>query len=195
MKSTPRVPRYVNHPCMFRGELIREADRKIAYEWAKKFTRGAPFSRLRLSWKEQHCRILNRYSSKECPYPERDCVISFLSAVETAIWDCDEVSHAVGYFRAIIKTMALNRLENKPLARERPGLAGTPQLGSAAGPYEPVALADGERGDGTGGIRGIPEEPNLRRSHARPLSIGEVLGTLNVGTRKTELPNGEEGRK
>jgi hypothetical protein len=175
---------------MFRGTYIKDVDRKVAYEWAKCFLVGAPFSRLRLSWKEEHCKILNRYSSSECPYPERDCALSFLQCVMTTLSEAD-AKHAVGYFRAVARRLALERLENKPLARERPGLTGTARSGPEAGPRV--------RSE----VRSVPEiDPassealsDLHRSRARPLSIGEVLGTLNFGTREGQPQDGEKGKK
>jgi hypothetical protein len=118
---------------MFSGTLIRDVDRRIAKGWAFRFLRGAPFSRLRLSWKEEHCAVLNPYRSADCPYPERDCVMAFWLGVERTISEADNAQHAVGYFRTQAKRMALDRAENKPLSRERQGNAAPAGAGPAAG--------------------------------------------------------------
>lgn len=145
MKSTPRRTRFASHPCIFRGEYIRDVDRHVQHHWAARFIRGAPFSRLRLSWREQHCAVLNPYRSIDCPYSERDCSLAFWKCVEETIHDATSEAHAIGYFRTHAKRMALDRVENKPLARERSGDTGTPTVGSGAGPDLPRTDSRPER--------------------------------------------------
>jgi hypothetical protein len=130
---------------MFRGELIHEVDRRVAKEWAFRFLRGAPFSRLRLSWKEQHCATLNPYRSVDCPYPERDCVLAFWLGVERTISEADSAQHAMGYFRMVVKRMALDRAENKPLAREGSRNPTPVPAGPGEGPVVPGTDARFER--------------------------------------------------
>lgn len=145
MKSTPRRNRHASHPCVFRGEIIKDIDRHVQHHWAKRFLHGAPFSRLRLSWKEQHCSVVNPYRSVDCPYEERDCALAFWKCVEETIHDATSASHAVGYFRVLAKRMAFDRVENKPLARERPGNATAPSAGAGAGSDMPGADSRFER--------------------------------------------------
>lgn len=144
MKSTPRRPRYSSHPCMFRGELIHEVDRRVAKQWAARYLQGAPFGRLRLSWKEQHCATLNPYRSVDCPYSERDCVLAFWQAVDQTIYNAER-KHAMGYFRMMAKRSAIDRAENKPLAREGSRNPTPVSAGDGAGPDMPGPSARFER--------------------------------------------------
>lgn len=147
---------------MFRGEIIKDIDRHVQHHWAKRFIHGAPFSRLRLSWKEQHCAVLNPYRSIDCPYPERDCALAFWKCVEETIHDATDARHAVGYFRVLAKRTAIDRAENKPLARERPGYATAAPAGAGPGPDVP-------------------------RADSGPQSIGDLLRTFNPGSRSRPL--------
>ena len=173
---------------MFRGELIHEVDRRVAKQWAAKYLIGAPFSRLRLSWKEQHCATLNPYRSVDCPYPERDCVLAFWQAVDQTIYNAER-KHAMGYFRMMAKRSAIERAENKPLARERPRNTGDSDSSSAAG-LPGDSLMGNRPGEATDPV---DDETSLRRSHARPIAIGEMLGALNFRPRESGPPDGKAG--
>jgi hypothetical protein len=83
--------------------------------------------------------------------------MAFLSAVQQS---ADKRS-PVGYFKKVAKTMALDRAENKPLARDaapRPGRPTAPAPGPDAG-------------------RGMPSP------FARPSPVGDVLRSLDFGPR------------
>jgi len=148
---------------VFRGTYIKDIDRHVQHHWAKRFIAGALFSRLRLSWKEQHCRTVNPYRSIDCPYEERDCALAFWKCVEETIHDATDAKHAVGYFRVLAKRLALDRVENKPLARERSGNAAATPAGAGAGPDVP-------------------------RADSRPERLGDILSrAIDVGPRSGQV--------
>lgn len=130
---------------------------------------AAPFGDLRSMWVREHC-VRLAAADDLCPYPQEQCALSFLAAVQTSL---TARTNPRGYFRRVAKTMALDRLEQKPLSRDqahRPGDA------------RPVDHGDGE---GSG----------VYRPTTRPVPIGDLLRSLDLGPRQGPTPDGEAGSK
>jgi hypothetical protein len=127
--------------------------------------RKAPFGDLRQQWRKLHCATLNPYSSERCPYAPEDCALAFLAAVERSI----DKKSPVGYFRAIAKSMAIDRADEKPLERDR---AQGPRDAGPPGP-DPT------------------ERPGLRGADRGPESIGALLRALDLGPRQGPADDGK----
>lgn len=152
------------HPCIFKSRFLREqVDPRINRAWPK-----APFGNLRRLWRQEHCRELNPFDSKWCPYSTEDCAMSFLRDVEVTI--AAEPRNRVAYFRTVVHRSAMTRADRKPLARE-----------SQEGPGYTR---------GTGG--GVETRWGLRRTDTRPTGIRDVLGSLNLGPRQRPPTHGKE---
>lgn len=183
--AKPRVDRF---PCVFRDAFVRETiDPQVSVQWKAKYDGPVPFGDLRRIWKYEHCRNLNPGGSFLCRFPREDCALAFLAAVQHALSPA-VTSNPVGYYRRLAKSMAIDRADRRPLEREvGPRNAPDAQRGDRSGPGrdrpihgpEPVLLA---RDQGVS-----VEEPGVRRTNARPVPIGDVLGALNLGPRQ-ELP-------
>jgi hypothetical protein len=169
-----------NHPCVFNHPFVREqVDPRVKVAWAERYGGRAPYGNLRLSWREMHCQTLNPYGSDTCAYRPEQCAMAFLIGVErlAAVPNISEKS-AIPYFRAIAHSMALERADDKPLAREKQ--SGTLVHDEAQGPGDArdVRLSDEERWE-------------LHRARSRPIAIGDLLGSLHVGPREGRADDGE----
>jgi hypothetical protein len=169
-----------NHRCVFNSSFVREQiDPRVKAAWEQRFEVKAPFSRLRLSWREEHCQTLNPYGSETCAYREEQCAMSFLAAVEATTANARDVSGAVGYFRRVARSDATRRADEKPMRRETHAEVPA-QTQEAFRPSDPshVRLSDEERQE-------------LSRSKARPVAIGDLLGSLYLGPRPGRADDGE----
>jgi len=187
------------HPCVFRSAFLREqVDPKVKAEWAARFGQPAPFGNLRRMWRSEHCETLNPYESESCAYPEQDCAMAFLVATRRTENAARSAGTATGYFRAVCRTMALERADDKPLERERrhaqgPGHTGASRPSDAAGLVRGVPLAGGDWTPGAGDPS-VADTADMRRAHARPVSVAQLLGSLDLGPRQERSEDGSEGR-
>ena len=155
--------------CIFRTEFCRaQVDPRVQSQWRARTGKAAPFGDLRRTWVREHC-VRVAPAEGLCPYPERDCALAFLAAVQTSL---TAETNPMGYFRRVAKTLALERLDNKPLSRDQEGPRDR----------DPV-----DQGDGSG--------QGLRSATTRLLAIGDVLGSLNLGSRQGPAHDGEESTK
>lgn len=192
MKSSTGVKRLSRHPCIFRGRFVREqVDPRVKTLWEQTTGKPAPFGRLRMNFQREHCRAINPYGSESCPYREEECAMAFLGAVQNSLlpWITDPAA----YFVQVARSTGIERADNKPLAREHHREEGPGHPGA-------MGVRDGSRRDGylagvrpTDAIRDVPsEEDDLRRAHARPLAIGDLLGSINLGPRQGPSDDGKE---
>ena len=169
-----------NHRCVFSSSFVREqVDPRVKAAWEQRFEVKAPFSRLRLSWREEHCQTLNPYGSETCAYREEQCAMSFLAAVEATTANARDVSGAVGYFRRVARSDATRRADEKPMRRETHAEVPA-QTQEAFRPSDPghVRLSAEERQD-------------VSRARSRPIAIGELLGGLDLGPRTRPADDGK----
>jgi hypothetical protein len=170
-----------NHSCVFNSSFVREqVDPRVKAAWEQRFEAKAPFSRLRLSWREEHCQTLNPYGSDTCAYRQAQCALSFLAAVEATVANARDASGAVGYFRRVARSDATRRADEKPSRRETNAEVPA-QAQETFRPSDP-------RDEGAG-----TEEGRWVRSpsSAAMVSIGEVLGGLIPRPREGPRPDGE----
>jgi hypothetical protein len=172
-------------PCVFYGGMSDHVDELIQQEWQAKYGVGAPFGSLRKEWRRAHCRTLNRYGSEDCPYPVNNCADAFYRAVHGSL---DAAYDPRTYFISVARSSALERADNKPLARDR---AETAEEGSVAARL--VGQGDPARRDGVvppdgsdGAVRslGIEHGSHLRRKISRPTRIGTLLRSPDGGSRE-----------
>jgi hypothetical protein len=169
----------------------------VAVLWRKTTGKAAPFGRLRLNFQREHCRAINPYGG-ECPYREEECGSAFLSAVQNSLlpWVADPAA----YFVKVAHSSGVERADNKPLAREKhrekePGHAGDAPVRFRTGSGGDVGSIGGTQA-GRPGEPLLPEEADhLRRAADRPQSIGNLLGSINLGTRQGPVENGSESSK
>ena len=155
--------------CIFRTEFCRaQVDPRVQSQWRARTGKAAPFGDLRRTWVREHC-VRVAPAQGLCPYREQDCALAFLSAVQTSL---TARKNPMGYFRRVAKTLALDRLDSKPLSRDQEG------------PSAPDRLADSDA-EGSG----------LRGSKTRPVAIGDVLRTLDPGSRQRPAHDGETSTK
>jgi hypothetical protein len=169
-----------DHPCVFTDAFVREQiDPRVQNAWKERWGKGAPFGRLRLLWREEHCATLNPYESASCPYAREECALAFLSGVTTSVALAHDEKRATGYFRKLVRSTATIRADEKPRRRHE---AVTHPATRDEGPGD---VRDVEGGDDEG--RG------LRRTQSRPVAIGDVLRGLDVGPRPRRTDDGEAG--
>lgn len=158
------------HPCVFGGSFIREQiDPRVQAIWQERWKKPARFGELRRLFRERHCRAVNPYGSQTCPYPEKDCAMSFLRAVEVSI---DKSESSLGYYRAVCLSSGARRADEKPLARDREPRPGGPSHQPRPAPIV-VQVGDGS----TVSILGTAGEDAMRRRLSRPQRIGDLLGS------------------
>jgi hypothetical protein len=169
-----------NHSCVFNSSFVREqVDPRVKAAWEQRFDVKAPFSRLRLSWREEHCQTLNPYGSDTCAYRQEQCALSFLAAVEATVANARDASGAVGYFRRVARSDATRRADEKPMRRETHAEV-------------PAQTQEAFRPSDPGHVRHSDEErQELSRSRSRPIAIGQVLGGLVPRPRERLSPDGE----
>lgn len=172
------MAKYSKHPCVFRGSFIRnEVDPRVQRVWDERFGGKVPFGSLRLLFRQVHCSELNPYGSDSCAYAERDCAVAFYQCVVVTCGGATDRKRATGYFRSVARRSAIHRADTKPLARDRDAKATT-----AKGPGNTGASSDGS-----------DEGRGLHGSRSRPVSIADVLRSLDLGPREGRAPDGREG--
>jgi len=166
--DTPAKARRARRSCIFRTEFCRkEVDPRVQEEWKARVGTPAPFGNLRSMWVREHC-VRVAPADDLCPYPPSECALSFLAAVQTSL---TARTNPRGYFRRVAKTMALDRLDRKPLSRDQ-----------EARPSHPGASDQGDR-EGSG----------LRRTDRRLIPIADVLGSLDPRSRQRPADDGQKG--
>ena len=191
MKTTPRVKRSARQSCVFRSRFIREEiDPRVKVLWERTTGQSAPFGRLRMNFQREHCRAINPYGG-ECPYREEECGTAFLAAVQNSLlpWITDPAA----YFVKVARSSGIERADNKPLAREmHREQTGSGNTGDVRGGHGPRFDGDLAVVRSSNAIRDIrPEEDNLRRSHARPIAIGDLLGSIDPRPRQGPADDGK----
>ncbi len=170
--------------CVFSTEFMRKGiDPRVKTEWEGAFGEPAPFGKLRQMWKTQHCTKVDPYNTG-CPYPEADCSLAYLVAVQRTAGAHPE--RPTGYFRAVALSMGLDRADNKPLERDTVRRTDVRKEGHAGG--VPGGSSSGRE---TGGL---PED-HLRGPSRRPQRIGELLGGLDLRPHQRPTKDVQEGNK
>ncbi len=188
--------------CVFSTEFQRVGiDPRVKTEWEEAFGAAAPFAKLRQMWKTQHCVQVDPYNTG-CPYPEVDCSLAFLAAVQRTAGA--HPARPTGYFRAVSHSMGLDRADDKPLQRDmirrtdvhKEGQPGAIPSGHGERPGRDDRVAQDGSGIYQGDGGGVGEEsPDLRRSSHRPVRIGELLGAIDPRTRQRPTTDEQEGDK
>lgn len=189
-KSTPGRTGGGNHSCVVATEFVRDqVDPRIHQMWALE-SKTPKFGDLRKIWRQRHCKTLNPYGSDGCPYRPDECALAYLVCASRAARMSR--TNPMGYFWTSAKSMAIQRADAKPLAREehRSGDPGAAQPGVEARP-QPVGAA-AAAALGAPAVRRV-DDPGLRRDVSRPSHIGTVLGTLDLGSHQGRAADGEEG--
>lgn len=182
-KTSPKAPRKKQIPCVFEGEFIRgQVDPRIKEEYG---TQKVPWGDFRRQFKIQYCRRVNPTGHPEdCPFPEEDCAMTFM---QTALQARDGLKPGA-LFRVLAKSKGLDRADNRPLTRDRVPAGRPSNL-----PERPTSGQQGSvRGMASSKAEPVDGSPMPGRT-ARPASLAEVLGSLNLGARQGPAPDGEEG--
>lgn len=189
MDSTRRRNAPARYPCIVASDFVRsEIDPRIKTEWPT-----VKFGDLRKTWRRRHCATLNPYGSDGCPFSPEDCALAYLVCATQS--STRSSTNPMGYFWKAAHSMALDRADNKPLARDAE--KATERSGNTRGAREGHAdrhgRLDGAQGDLRPGTDRGGDEGGLHRERTGPSRIGTLLGTLDFGPREG-LPNdGEEG--
>jgi hypothetical protein len=191
--TKPHVDRY---PCVFRDAFIRETiDPRVSMLWKQREPGPVPFGDFRRIWKYEHCRKLNPGGSVFCRFSREDCALAFFTAVQHAL-DPSVTVNPVGYYRRLALSMAIDRADRRPLEREvGPRDQGSPGTGHQPGPGGPdpvagpgpVLLARDQDVSG--------EVPGVHGPRSRPVHIGDVLGSLNLGPHQGPRKDGSASGK
>lgn len=174
---------------MFKEAFLRDqVDSRINERWKRRWGQSAPFGNLRRIFRNMHCATINPYDSRYCPYSKRDCAIAFYLCAAKTVNEAHDPRSAAGYFRAVARTSALDRAENKPLARGRDD--AIPPKGSR----DPDAARSGHSaGHGDVIEDGDQDIVAMRRNLARPLHIGDLLRGIDPRSRQGQADDGKEG--
>jgi hypothetical protein len=168
------------YPCIFKTAFLKEQVLPRLWREHPKTPIGA-FTR---QFRSIHCSIVNPYG-EDCPYSPEDCAIAFYVSAEQTMRQAK--SSPVGLFKMITKTKALDRVEKKPLARERydrtdgqqEGPGGL-RIGPRPGPMDVLEVPDGsDRARRVAGQQPV----GLRGDSHRPQSLGDMLRGDGEGSR------------
>lgn len=181
-----RTPTTVRWECVF-AQFPGDIDAEVDNLWKTAFGKKAPFGDLRNQWRRQHCQTLNPYGSASCAYARSSCARSFLEAVSTTA--LSQPKSPVGYFRAVAKTLAAKRADEKP----RRGLTWTGTSGIVT--RTEVLNEQNDQGDAGTPATSVEEGPRLRSPEDRPLAIGDVFRSLNLGPRQEPPKDGSTSTK
>lgn len=187
----PPSRRSRSHTCCFSTPFIREqVDPRVKRAWEARFGSAAPFGNLRASFRECHCAVLNPYSSTFCPYPADDCAMAFLQCVLATTERSRNRQTAVGYFRSVAVSLAAQRADSKPLARESDE-ARRLATKASQGPGNTAGKTDGvPSGPGASEHQDQDGEP-VRSRISTPEHIGSVLGSFDLGPRPRPADDGK----
>lgn len=165
-------------PCFFREPWVHDhVDPFVRDRWLASYGTRAPFGDLRNTWRREHCRTLNPYGSDTCRARLPECAKAFCDAV--SLTARHKPNRAGGYFRKVARTDAAKRADilltrgiqsdslthREALDAQRPGNERSPTEGTEQG-------------------------PRVRSSEDRPVSIGDVFRSLDLGPRKEGTPDG-----
>jgi len=180
-------------PCIFKMPIATERlDPAIKKLWESRRADRPKWGDLRNTFRREHCYRLNPWGSDTCPFIESSCAMAFYSAVEQSL----DARNPYGYFRSVCRSTGAARadlgVERKARMRTDEGGAGASRLreGPSTGLREerqPPLIPGVEADVAVRGVRG---------TSARPTALGDVLRTLDLGSRP---PSGtddheEEGR-
>jgi hypothetical protein len=191
------------YPCVFRTAFIREqVDPRVQATWKSHTGKPAPFGDLRRIWQTRHCSEVNPYGSEDCTYKPEDCALAFLQAVEASLAQAQE--NPVGYFRRVAFSMGQVRADDKPrrdavFDRSRDHLRGEvhPAGSQVAAGITETGPMMGHGPQGPGDPRatspGPQAGPEVRSPSRGPISIGDVLRSLDLGPREGRPEDGQEG--
>jgi hypothetical protein len=143
-------------PCIIAEKFTRE-EVNPRIQQANIHPGDAPFGAFSRAWRQLHCPEINPYGSEDCPFDHRDCALAYYKTAVDAV-QTPGVRDPVAYFRTLARRRGADRADNRPLARERMRTDGQ-------GPRQPGA-SPGNLGAGH----------DVRRSLARPRSVGDLLG-------------------
>ena len=152
-------------PCIFTAEFTKEQVNPRLQEI------GAPFGAFTRAWRWEHCATINPYGSDSCPYETEDCALAYLKTSQDAV--ADATVSVVGYFKILAKRRALDRVDNKPLARDNRRTYG---LSTKVGATDLRTGAGTRSGDDVG-------QPRLRQPDLQPTKSPGVAGQQSVGMR------------
>jgi hypothetical protein len=144
-----------------------------------------------MNFQQEHCRAINPYGSESCPYREEECGMAFLGAIQSTLlpW----VEDPAAYFVKVARSTGVDRADNKPLAREHHREEGSGHGRDLLSGREPGRDGDLVRVRSADAVRDVhSEEDSLRRAHARPNAIGDLLGSLDFGSRQRPAHDGKE---
>lgn len=192
--TTPMAKRPASRPCIFRETFVRnEIDPRVKQIWETHPGGKAPFGRLRKAFQDQHCSKINPYVGGECPYRPEECGMAFLSAIQTSTvpW----VEDPAAFFVKLVASTGITRADEKPLAREYhregSGNAGDGPADLRHGSADGLPVVRGAGRDSSWDEESDADAATLRRSHHRPESVGDLLGTLALGARPRPERDGD----
>jgi hypothetical protein len=163
----------------------------VQEEWKRTYGAAAPFGNLRAMWSNEACARVTPLGGP-CPYAEERCAMAFLSAVQTVT--ATRRRSPTGYFRSVARSMGIDMADNKPLSREANREAHLFAAEAAPGSGDTDRPGNGDAAGPQGDDPARPDaSPDLRRTIARPIAIGALLGSLHLGAREDGSAHGREG--
>lgn len=187
-----RTPTSRKWPCQFSTKWTPVSDLAVDEMWKAEFGGKTPFGDLRNQWRREHCRTLNPYGSESCPYAPDICLGEFVHAVQRTVDAHPRVP--VGYFRKVARSSAARRADEKPLARDSTKVLTGQTEQARVGTDVSNTEAERERRLGGPSPTTTAERQGVRSPASGPVSIGEVLRSLDLRSRPPELRDeGKEG--
>lgn len=198
-KTTPpgdRPARYsrtsAEWACIFKQPIATERlDPAIKKLWESRRSDRPKWGDLRNTFRREHCYRLNPWGSETCPFKVESCAMAFYTAVEQSL----DARNPYGYFISVCRSSGAMRadLGVELRARMRTDVS---QLGGARVDdlrERPMDRVPPERQRPV-----VPSvetgEPSrsLRGSAVRPTPLGDVLGTLGLGSHPRPRPDSDE---
>lgn len=199
-KRSARPPRYTRTstewPCIFKLPLaIERLDPSIKKLWESRRSDRPKWGDLRTTFRRDHCRTVNPWGSETCPFKAEDCALAFYRSVEQSI----AARNPYAYFITVCRSSGARRADEGVGLRARMRTDVTPNDGRVentetsrlrTGPEDGVRtlpkhlqLRGVDRDDPLRGLRGLA---------ARPSTVGNVLGSLDLGSHPRTRPDSDE---
>lgn len=200
-KAAARPPRYTRTstewPCIFKDPIATERlDPSIKKLWESRRGDRPKWGDLRTTFRRDHCRTVNPWGSETCPFKVEECALAFYRSIEQSL----NARNPYGYFTRVCRSSGAARadLGVELRARMRTDVTHEGAMGRAETDRLRAGPPDGLRaGEGPGPdehvVRGVdlPDPARgLRGLAARPAPLGDVLRSLDLGSRPRPGPDG-----
>lgn len=179
-------------PCIFKMPIATERlDPAVKKMWESQRDDRPKWGDLRNTFRRQHCYRLNPWGSETCPFKPESCALAFYEALRQSL----NARNPYGYFISVCRSSGALRadLGVELRARMRTDVSRLEGAGLDSLRERPMDRVPPERERPV--VRRVDaEEParGLRGSAARPTPIGDLLGSLGLGSHPRPGPDSDE---